>query len=123
MAEVSTKKLPRILDHYTLPESLEGTFKGKCKHCDSERTSTKSLLINEAKKVASNEEIEEVSQVTQEEVSQEIEQPHKKARKLFSFMDEDRNKQKQAKDSNYEREVSQYLAEPVEDQKEDPLNF
>lgn len=108
---------------YQMAGILDPRFKLLWCQSDSERTSTKSLLINEAKKVASNEEIEEVSQVTQEEVSQEIEPPRKKARKLFSFMDEDRNKQKQAKDSNYEREVSQYLAEPVEDQKEDPLNF
>ena len=39
-------------------------------------------------------------------------------------MDEDRNKQKKpTKNPSYEREVIQYLDEPVEDQKEDPLNF
>ena len=52
---------------------LDTRFKLLWFQIDSERTSTKSLHINEAKKVASNEEIEKVSQVTQEKVSQEIE--------------------------------------------------
>ena len=39
-------------------------------------------------------------------------------------MDENRNKQKKpTKNASYEREVIHYLVEPVEDQKEDPLNF
>ncbi len=34
MAESSIRKLPTILKHYCLPDSLEGTFKANCKHCN-----------------------------------------------------------------------------------------
>ena len=34
---MAEKKLPDILSHYVLPESLDGIFKGKCKHCTKTR--------------------------------------------------------------------------------------
>ena len=53
MAEASTKKLPRILDHYTLPESLAGTFKGKCKHCGRHISGTTKVTTNWLKHLVS----------------------------------------------------------------------
>ena len=53
MAESSTGKLPLVLNHYILPDSLEGTFKGKCKHCNKVISGTRKVSTNWLKHMVS----------------------------------------------------------------------
>ena len=106
---------------YQLAGMLDPRFKLLWCKDENERTATKSILFEETKKVSTDKEIVEVPE---DQADQEAQPQAKKVRTIFAFMDEDRNKQKKpTKNSNYEREVAQYLDEPVEDQKENPLNF
>ena len=50
---IASKKLPRILDHYILPDTLEGTFKGKCKHCSKLISGTTKVTTNWLKHMVS----------------------------------------------------------------------
>ena len=53
MAESSRGKLPLVLNHYILPDSLEGTFKGKCKHCNKVISGTRKVSTNWLKHMVS----------------------------------------------------------------------
>jgi len=53
MAELLEKKLPTILNHYILPDNLEGVFKGKCKHCSKSISGTIKVTTNLLKHMVS----------------------------------------------------------------------
>ena len=106
-------------DDYILAAILDPRFKLLWCRNDDEKKRAEALLTAEMAKVKP----QDISDVTEEETS--ICKPPKKKCKIFTFMDEDRDKHTQSTRSITEQklEIQKYLEDPHEDDKTCPLQY